>query len=80
MRRPFRSGGQALPKRTERTLREAQDRLTIARMLDAGAVETPIGPETHLRLASGGYAKFASVLVEDVKRTRRQAREDLGDG
>jgi hypothetical protein len=63
--------GPHIPKRTADTLRAAQDRVTIATMLAAGATETPIGPETWLRLPTGGSARFPSELVEEVKRARR---------
>lgn len=67
----MRRTGPALPRRTEHTLREAQDAITIAIMLDQSAVETPIGAVTHFRLPSGGSASFPSALIEHVKRRRR---------
>jgi hypothetical protein len=72
-RRRFPRSAPPLPKRTADTLRAAQDRLTIATMLAAGATETPIGPETWLRLPTGGSARFPSPLVEEVKRNRARA-------
>jgi hypothetical protein len=61
-------GPAPLPKATRDVLHEAQDRQSIRAMIERGAVLTPIGATTHLRLDTGGYAAFPSALVEDVRR------------
>lgn len=53
-------------QRTRDTLLDVQQRQTIARMLDAGGVATPIGPNTIIRLASGGVGTFPTPLYEAV--------------
>ena len=71
----FRKPGPApLSQRTRNILHEAQDRQSIKIMLDRGAIKTTIGATTHLRLDSGGYAAFPTVVVEEVERAARDAR------
>ena len=65
----FRKPGPApVSQRTRNVLHDAQDRQSIRIMLANGAVLTPIGATTHLRLASGGYAAFPTAMVEDVQK------------
>jgi hypothetical protein len=56
---------------TRDKLAEAQQRSTIARMLDLGGVVTPLGPNTTIRLDSGGFGTFPSRLVAEVQHERR---------
>jgi len=72
----FRKPGQPpVSRRTKATLLDAQQRITIARMLDQGGIATPIGPNTTIRLDTGGVGTFPSALVEAVMadRVRRGA-------
>jgi len=63
MRRPKPS----LPKATIETLRATQDRQTIRMALANGAVATPIGAVTHLRLPGQDRAQtFPTAMVDSV--------------
>lgn len=70
MSRFRRVGPPPASRQTRETLIDAQQRLTVARMLDQGGVVTPIGPNTHIRIPSGGFGTFPSALVEAVQAAR----------
>lgn len=57
-------------RETRDAMLDAQQRDTIRRMLDAGGTVTPIGPNTMIRLASGGAGTFPSRMVEEVQAQR----------
>ena len=69
-RRPLRAH---LPRRTEQTLRMIQDSETILRLLTDGAVATPIGPNTTLRIDANRAATFPTELVDEVRRRMQEA-------
>lgn len=73
MSRFRRSGPPPVSQRTRETLLDVQQRQTIGRMLDAGGVATPIGPNTIIRLASGGVGTFPTALYEAVVAARLRA-------
>lgn len=75
MTRYRRSGPPPVSQRTRETLLDVQQRDTIRRMLDQGGIATPIGPNTTIRLDTGGVGTFPSALVEAVMadRVRRGA-------
>lgn len=62
----YRPAKPSLPRRHVETLLDVQQRQTIRRMLDAGGTATPIGPNTHIRIPSGGVGTFPSRLYEEV--------------
>ena len=71
----FRNPGPApLPRATKETLADIQQRQTIAHMLANGGVVTPIGPNTHIRIPSGGFGTFPSAMVEAVQKASANAR------
>ena len=72
-------GPPPLPRKTQMTLIESQQRQTIRRMIQQGGVVTPIGPTTHIRLATGGFGSFPSYLVESVQADRVKANTNHGD-
>ena len=66
----FRRSPPPISRRTAETLLDVQQRQTIARMLDAGGIATPIGPNTIIRLATGGVGTFPTPLYEAVVAAR----------
>lgn len=59
----------SLPKRTRAILDDVAQRTTIRSMLANGAIATPIGPVTHLRLPGRqDSATFPTEVVDDVER------------
>lgn len=70
----FRPAKQAPSAPMRRVLGSIQDAETIRRYLDAGAVETPIGPQTVLRVDINRWGKFPTELVEQVKRARAEVQ------
>jgi len=76
----FRKPGPApLPRATKETLADIQQRQTIAHMLANGGVVTPIGPNTHIRIPSGGFGTFDSALVEEVEAARLRSSPGAGE-
>lgn len=59
-----------IPQRTKNVLLETEQRMTIRRMLSQGGTVTPIGPDTHIRIPSGGFGTFPTELVDAVRRER----------
>lgn len=65
-----RPGPPPISRRAAATLLDVQQRQTIARMLDAGGIATPIGPNTIIRLSTGGVGTFPTPLYEAVVAAR----------
>lgn len=75
MTRPNRHGTKPLPKRTKAILDASAERMKIRMLLSNGAIVTPIGPRTILRIPGSQMAQeFPSDLVEDVQRDRSKAQ------
>lgn len=75
MTRPNRHGTKPLPKRTKAILDASGERMKIRMLLSNGAIVTPIGPRTILRIPGSQMAQeFPSDLVEDVQRDRSKAQ------
>lgn len=78
MSHPKRHGTKPLPKRTKAILDASAERVKIRMLLSNGAIVTPIGPRTILRLPGSQMAQeFSSDLVESVMadRSRVEGRE-----
>lgn len=71
----FRPAKPFLPPRTRQVAVDVQDAETIARLLMGGAVETPLGGNTILRVNENRAATFRTELVTEVKRRMREAGE-----
>lgn len=70
-RRPTRHGTKPLPKRTAAILANSAERMKVMMLLSNGAIATPIGPVTYLRMAGSELVQeFPSELVEQVERER----------
>ena len=68
MARPNRHGTKPLPKRTKAILDASAERVKIRMLLANGAIVTPIGPRTILRLPGSQMAQeFPPDLVEAVQ-------------
>lgn len=72
-------GPPPVSRKTANTLIESQQRQTIRRMLQQGGVVTTIGPNTVIRIPSGGVGTFPSYLVEAVQRDRGQSLDVAHD-
>ena len=67
MTRP-RYGTAPLPKKTRAVLDQAAERMKVKMLLSNGAIVTPVGPRTILRIPGSQMAQeFSSDLVEDVQ-------------
>lgn len=71
MTRPNRHGTKPLPKRTKAILDASAERMKIRMLLSNGAIVTPIGPRTILRIPGSQMAQqFPTELVDAVLRDR----------
>lgn len=67
---PWRAQAPKPPRAVERILADDMRRHTIRALLDRGAIETPIGARTVLRVGDAATG-FPTLLVEEVKAERR---------
>lgn len=80
MTRPNRHGAKPLPKRTKAILDASGERMKVRMLLSNGAIVTPIGPRTILRMPGSQVAQeFPSDLVEAVQCTMLGCKGDAQD-